>query len=258
MDWEELETAVINTNNKELVVDLSSEVKYESETWDHIKRLATLCKQVYVPTLRLSEGRCEGVYISTNKIEMWNVSLNPGVGVNGLHHLLSQYESWVVYGGLYLTELRSDDWALLAQLLPTLTWVERVVITNNSTSQPAQKTLRQLWNKTNLGWEVNNEKYKKSDVENFDKMFNKHFSSDDSLTSWSSKDIGGPSFNKGVEELKKVRTLYACVAEVETELSFEPNQIITNVRPSLEPGWLVGILEGRVGLLPENYVEFIT
>ena len=41
----------------------------------------------------------------------------------------------------------------------------------------------------------------------------------------------GPS--KGVTgmqpvELKKVRTLYACVGEHETELSFEPNQIITN------------------------------
>ena len=30
------------------------------------------------------------------------------------------------------------------------------------------------------------------------------------------------------------------------------------VRPSLEPGWLEGILDGRVGLVPENYVEFIT
>jgi len=56
----------------------------------------------------------------------------------------------------------------------------------------------------------------------------------------------------------KVRTLYACVGEHESELSFEPNQIITNVRPSPEPGWLQGCLDGRVGLVPENYVEFIT
>ena len=66
------------------------------------------------------------------------------------------------------------------------------------------------------------------------------------------------------------------VGEHETELSFEPNQIITNgwsillmfevmshdtvfpVRPSLEPGWLEGILDGRVGLVPENYVEFVS
>merc|ERR1719210_887032 len=95
-------------------------------------------------------------------------------------------------------------------------------------------------------------------------------SSTDSLASWSSKETGGQSvasFNtgpsKGVTgmqpvELRKVRTLYACVGEHETELSFEPNQIITNVRPSLEPGWLEGILDGRVGLVPENYVEFLT
>ena len=29
-------------------------------------------------------------------------------------------------------------------------------------------------------------------------------------------------------ELRRVRTLYACVGEHETELSFEPNQIISN------------------------------
>ena len=33
---------------------------------------------------------------------------------------------------------------------------------------------------------------------------------------------------------------------------------LISVRPSLEPGWLEGILDGRVGLVPENYVEFLT
>ncbi|XP_043224068.1 rho GTPase-activating protein 26-like isoform X1 [Amphibalanus amphitrite] len=55
----------------------------------------------------------------------------------------------------------------------------------------------------------------------------------------------------------RVRTLYACVGENESELSFEPNQIITNVRPSREPGWLEGTLNGQLGLLPDNYVEFL-
>lgn len=56
---------------------------------------------------------------------------------------------------------------------------------------------------------------------------------------------------------RKVRTLYACVGENNSELSFEPNQIIENVRPSRERGWLEGWLNGRVGLVPENYVEFL-
>ncbi|XP_065352976.1 rho GTPase-activating protein 26 isoform X7 [Cloeon dipterum] len=55
----------------------------------------------------------------------------------------------------------------------------------------------------------------------------------------------------------RVRTLYACVGENDGELSFEPNQIITNVRGSLEPGWLEGTLNGKTGLVPENYVEFL-
>ncbi|XP_014275663.1 rho GTPase-activating protein 26 isoform X2 [Halyomorpha halys] len=55
----------------------------------------------------------------------------------------------------------------------------------------------------------------------------------------------------------RVRTLYACLGENDGELSFEPNQIITNVRSSLEPGWLEGTLNGKTGLVPENYVELL-
>ncbi|KAJ0172450.1 hypothetical protein K1T71_011589 [Dendrolimus kikuchii] len=44
-------------------------------------------------------------------------------------------------------------------------------------------------------------------------------------------------------------------ARSEGELSFEPNQIITNVCASGEPGWLRGTLNGKAGLVPENYVE---
>ncbi|XP_060806169.1 rho GTPase-activating protein Graf [Amyelois transitella] len=53
----------------------------------------------------------------------------------------------------------------------------------------------------------------------------------------------------------RVRTLYACLGESPGELSFEPNQIITNVAPSGEPGWLRGTLNGKTGLVPENYIE---
>ena len=42
--------------------------------------------------------------------------------------------------------------------------------------------------------------------------------------------IGPGSGVSGMQavELRRVRTLYACVGEHETELSFEPNQIIQN------------------------------
>ncbi|XP_031840221.1 GTPase regulator associated with FAK isoform X2 [Nomia melanderi] len=53
----------------------------------------------------------------------------------------------------------------------------------------------------------------------------------------------------------RVRTLYACLAENDGELSFQPNQIITNVKASVEPGWLEGTLNGKTGLVPKNYVE---
>lgn len=76
---------------------------------------------------------------------------------------------------------------------------------------------------------------------------------------------------------RRVRTLYACLAENEGELSFEPNQIIINgkrnssfnefvihnliqfsVSRSNEPGWLNGTLNGKSGLIPENYVEILS
>ncbi|KAK7503805.1 hypothetical protein BaRGS_00004928 [Batillaria attramentaria] len=56
---------------------------------------------------------------------------------------------------------------------------------------------------------------------------------------------------------RTVVTRYPCKAGHESELSFEANQMIYNVRLSREPGWLEGELDGRVGLIPANYVEFI-
>ncbi|GAV02294.1 hypothetical protein RvY_12883 [Ramazzottius varieornatus] len=54
---------------------------------------------------------------------------------------------------------------------------------------------------------------------------------------------------------RKVRTLFQCHADAPSELSFEPDEIITSVRQSIEPGWLYGELRGKTGLIPENYVE---
>ena len=34
--------------------------------------------------------------------------------------------------------------------------------------------------------------------------------------------------------------------------------VFFSVRHSLEPGWLEGSLDGKFGLIPENYVENIT
>ncbi|CAG0882567.1 unnamed protein product [Cyprideis torosa] len=61
----------------------------------------------------------------------------------------------------------------------------------------------------------------------------------------------------GAMPLKRARTIYACVGENESELTFEPNQIITNVRQSDEPGWYEGTLNGQRGLVPKNYVELL-
>ncbi|GMT19098.1 hypothetical protein PFISCL1PPCAC_10395, partial [Pristionchus fissidentatus] len=53
----------------------------------------------------------------------------------------------------------------------------------------------------------------------------------------------------------RVRTLYTCTPDHESELSFEAGEIITHVIDSNEDGWLIGTLNGRTGLIPANYVE---
>ncbi|VDN52990.1 unnamed protein product [Dracunculus medinensis] len=58
-----------------------------------------------------------------------------------------------------------------------------------------------------------------------------------------------------IKRARRVKTLYVCIAGHDTELSFQPGQIITNVYESKEEGWLVGTLNGKTGLIPANYVE---
>ena len=66
-------------------------------------------------------------------------------------------------------------------------------------------------------------------------------------------------------EPRRVRAMEACVGRDETELSLDPGDIVTGVRPaswlkdSQSTGcWLEGTFEGwgRVGLVPESYVEY--
>ncbi|CAB3402761.1 unnamed protein product [Caenorhabditis bovis] len=64
-----------------------------------------------------------------------------------------------------------------------------------------------------------------------------------------------PNYNRIPPESRRVKTLYSCTPDHESELSFEPGQIITNVYESKEDGWLVGTLNGKTGLIPSNYVE---
>ncbi|KAJ7403407.1 Rho GTPase-activating protein 42 [Pitangus sulphuratus] len=61
----------------------------------------------------------------------------------------------------------------------------------------------------------------------------------------------------GSSPLRKARALYACKAEHDSELSFTAGTVFDNVHPSQEPGWLEGTLNGKTGLIPENYVEFL-
>ncbi|VDK17527.1 unnamed protein product [Anisakis simplex] len=60
---------------------------------------------------------------------------------------------------------------------------------------------------------------------------------------------------RSLQPSRRVKTLYSCTAGHDTELSFKPGQIITNVYESKEEGWLVGTLNGKTGLIPANYVE---
>uniref|UniRef100_A0A4W5MNC8 Rho GTPase activating protein 10 n=1 Tax=Hucho hucho TaxID=62062 RepID=A0A4W5MNC8_9TELE len=62
---------------------------------------------------------------------------------------------------------------------------------------------------------------------------------------------------KRQEQPLKAMAVYPCEAEHESELSFQVGAIFSAVAPSKEPGWLEGELEGKKGLIPENYVEML-
>ncbi|XP_071470735.1 rho GTPase-activating protein 10 isoform X3 [Marmota flaviventris] len=56
---------------------------------------------------------------------------------------------------------------------------------------------------------------------------------------------------------RKARAVYPCEAEHSSELSFEIGAIFEDVQASREPGWLEGTLDGKRGLIPQNYVKLL-
>uniref|UniRef100_A0A8C9TAM3 Rho GTPase activating protein 10 n=1 Tax=Scleropages formosus TaxID=113540 RepID=A0A8C9TAM3_SCLFO len=60
-----------------------------------------------------------------------------------------------------------------------------------------------------------------------------------------------------VLDSRKAKAVYSCEAEHESELSFRVGAIFDDVTFSREPGWLEGRLEGKRGLIPQNYVEML-
>nr|XP_057902019.1 rho GTPase-activating protein 10 isoform X3 [Doryrhamphus excisus] len=66
-----------------------------------------------------------------------------------------------------------------------------------------------------------------------------------------------PDKEKPQESSRKAKAVYPCEAEHDSELSFQVGAIFNAVTQSREPGWLEGELEGKRGLIPENYVEML-
>ncbi|KAG5837619.1 hypothetical protein ANANG_G00241310 [Anguilla anguilla] len=56
---------------------------------------------------------------------------------------------------------------------------------------------------------------------------------------------------------RDAKAMYSCKAEHSHELSFPQGALLSNVYPSVEPGWLQATYEGKTGLIPENYVVFL-
>ncbi|XP_058497082.1 rho GTPase-activating protein 10 [Solea solea] len=83
--------------------------------------------------------------------------------------------------------------------------------------------------------------------------------------SWSTPGASGESQPSATDKEKpeesvtsrKAKAVYPCEAEHDSELSFPVGAIFNAVTQSREPGWLEGELEGKRGLIPENYVEML-
>uniref|UniRef100_A0A671US64 Rho GTPase-activating protein 10 n=1 Tax=Sparus aurata TaxID=8175 RepID=A0A671US64_SPAAU len=105
------------------------------------------------------------------------------------------------------------------------------------------------------------------DIQNGKRQTNVHlysFTSLNILNSVLNEQAGpGPRLNcavilpKAPVTSRKAKAVYPCEAEHDSELSFQVGAIFNAVIQSREPGWLEGELEGKRGLIPENYVEML-
>ena len=118
---------------------------------------------------------CYGVTFSphTDNINMWSVYLHPGE-VTRLTQLLSLYQSWTVVDRLHLIDLGPEDWTELYPVLETLVSV-KVVLISSCSPPPSVSLLETLWDKTEVGWYVDGEKFYKENAEDFTKLVTKHF-----------------------------------------------------------------------------------
>ena len=170
-DCQELAKVVEKSGAVRLDIDL------DKNSPDTVKRLCELCPGVKV-NVRLGRGGvCIDITFSphTDNINMKSVTLYPGE-VTRLHQLVSLSQSWTVRGPLWLYDLGPEDWTELSVLLDTLDSVGRVVIGRWS-APPSVSLLETLWNKTKVGWEIDNEKYYKTNEEDFSQLVKKHFQS---------------------------------------------------------------------------------
>merc|ERR1711936_29554 len=67
------------------------------------------------------------------------------------------------------------------------------------------------------------------------------------------EDSGGEEEQKAGAGVSAI-ALYDYQADAEDEISFDPNDIITNIE-MVDEGWWIGECHGRFGLFPANYVE---
>ena len=66
------------------------------------------------------------------------------------------------------------------------------------------------------------------------------------------------SNNKQINANKRAITIYQCEAEHKSELSFDADIILTNIKQSKESGWFEATMpDGKSGLVPANYIKFI-
>lgn len=64
-----------------------------------------------------------------------------------------------------------------------------------------------------------------------------------------------PDFFHTYTRAHSQHTSFAALSVTSSLLTLSPLPV--TVHPSQEPGWLEGTLNGKTGLIPENYVEFL-
>uniref|UniRef100_A0A8D3EA42 Rho GTPase activating protein 10 n=1 Tax=Scophthalmus maximus TaxID=52904 RepID=A0A8D3EA42_SCOMX len=237
-------------DEKSCEVDLST-----SEDWD-VKTITSTLK-LYLSHLKLPESRIQAVHCLVHKLPERNREVLgllmkhlANVAAHSKQNLMTVANLGVVFGPT-LMRPQEETMAAIMDLKFQNIVVEILIEQQEKVTQWSQSFVRFFFWFSHQVPVVGNSSSLATDETSM--------GSNESVSSQSSSASASETQTERSDHapVKSAKAVYPCEAEHDSELSFQVGAIFNSVIHSREPGWLEGELEGKRGLIPENYVELL-